>query len=269
MCIYFTAFAFADQAYRPKHSNLAFLGAKHVPKFEWHSPEVVKRLRLSLPVVLTNTSLTPGNIWNTEWFAKEAAIESSNFNVKFANGSQIRYAKVLLNGNVFDKNEGQFDLMTDTYPKLTAMTAHEFLQAITTPKNQRHERYYMQESMDPSFASRIGAAHRNVIQQLDLQFIPSLLNPLLKHREKLLDKHTVREDAEMNLWMGEGGTRTPLHFDNSHNFFYQADGVKQVYLFDPTYGSRCTGLFVNVESFFCAQHFVKFCERLPGCMNFR
>ena len=52
------------------------------------------------------------------------------------------------------------------------------------------------------------------------------------------DDVTYSEGTDLNLWMGESGTTTPLHFDNTHNLVYQAHGAKQFILFDPSHGHR-------------------------------
>ena len=42
----------------------------------------------------------------------------------------------------------------------------------------------------------------------------------------------VDEVAYKNVWMGTGGTRTPLHFDSFDNLFVQIAGVKYVRIYD-------------------------------------
>lgn len=40
---------------------------------------------------------------------------------------------------------------------------------------------------------------------------------------------------QVNLWYGPGGTLSPLHFDESHNFLHQHYGRKRVHLVSPTF----------------------------------
>ena len=38
---------------------------------------------------------------------------------------------------------------------------------------------------------------------------------------------------QANIWVGTGGTCTPLHYDNAHNLLLQAVGSKRVWTFPP------------------------------------
>jgi lysine-specific demethylase 8 len=46
------------------------------------------------------------------------------------------------------------------------------------------------------------------------------------------------EPTNVNIWMGTGGTRTPLHFDSYDNLLIQLVGVKYVRLYDPDQTAR-------------------------------
>jgi tRNA wybutosine-synthesizing protein 5 len=60
-------------------------------------------------------------------------------------------------------------------------------------------------------------------------FFPMLMDdleiPAFIRDEDILDK--------VNLWMGGAGCDSGLHYDNSHNFFYQVCGRKKMVLFSP------------------------------------
>lgn len=73
-------------------------------------------------------------------------------------------------------------------------------------------------------------------------FFPMLMDdleiPAFIRDEDILDK--------VNLWMGGAGCDSGLHYDNSHNFFYQVCGRKEMVLFPPEdtpllYPSRLPG----------------------------
>ncbi|KAL3936264.1 MAG: hypothetical protein SGBAC_008390 [Bacillariaceae sp.] len=51
--------------------------------------------------------------------------------------------------------------------------------------------------------------------------------------------------TNVNIWMGTGGTRTPLHFDSYDNVFVQLVGAKYVRLYDR---SETSHLYVSTES---------------------
>lgn len=48
------------------------------------------------------------------------------------------------------------------------------------------------------------------------------------------DENKAYDDLAVNLWFGEAGNATPLHFDVSHNFLVQIYGRKRIRLFAPT-----------------------------------
>eukprot|EP00980_Cylindrotheca_fusiformis_P019946 scaffold7025_cov123-Cylindrotheca_fusiformis.AAC.5 len=58
------------------------------------------------------------------------------------------------------------------------------------------------------------------------------------------------EPTNVNIWMGTGGTRTPLHFDSYDNVFVQLVGAKYVRLYDTDETGR---LYVSKDSKFGLQ----------------
>jgi hypothetical protein len=83
----------------------SFKDAKVVPRLDWQSPEVIIRLKASLPMVLTNTNVTPLNYWTPDNLAKLAP-KDSHFIVKAASTNRVQYAAQILHGGPFDKNAG-------------------------------------------------------------------------------------------------------------------------------------------------------------------
>ena len=59
---------------------------------------------------------------------------------------------------------------------------------------------------------------------------PEFKETLETHR---LEPYMKRKCGFSQMFMGVKGTGSPLHFANTHNFFYMVDGVKQWYFLDP------------------------------------
>ena len=61
------------------------------------------------------------------------------------------------------------------------------------------------------------------------QYFPELLGEL--DHPKFISGEDVLDT--INIWMGGAGCDSGLHYDNSHNFFYQIQGRKEIALFAP------------------------------------
>lgn len=97
----------------------------------------------------------------------------------------------------------------------------------------------------------------NIIEQVSMKEAINLIycnnNPNIKHylSQKSLytefpeltqdigmppwkDTNTAHSEYSINLWFGEAGNATPLHYDVSHNFLIQIHGRKRIRLFAPS-----------------------------------
>lgn len=45
--------------------------------------------------------------------------------------------------------------------------------------------------------------------------------------------HPEQDKYDVNLWMGEKGNKTPIHYDAIQNFLVQVAGIKEIFLFKP------------------------------------
>ena len=75
-----------------------------------------------------------------------------------------------------------------------------------------------------SSSSRVAYLAQHVL----LDQIPELMNDIDQTPQLLSGTDIVQR----NVWMGTGGTRTPLHFDTYDNLFVQVLGAKYVRLYD-------------------------------------
>jgi lysine-specific demethylase 8 len=89
----------------------------------------------------------------------------------------------------------------------------------------RRQSMALAEAADLIFSEE---GNRYYIQQLDLheqctQLLRDIARPSLLDSWKVIDR--------TNLWFGGRGCKTPLHFDDAHNFLIQVKGEKRVWLF--------------------------------------
>lgn len=68
-----------------------------------------------------------------------------------------------------------------------------------------------------------------IMRQSIKHYFPELLNELSG-----IPWCPSASDGEANLWIGEQGNKTALHFDSTDNFLVQVDGCKEVFIFHPT-----------------------------------
>ena len=90
----------------------------------------------------------------------------------------------------------------------------------------------LQQATDPSSSIAYLAQHPLLDQ------IPALYEDVPQQPYGLKPTH-------VNIWMGTGGTRTPLHFDSYDNVFVQLVGAKYVRLYDQ---SETSNLYVSKDS---------------------
>jgi hypothetical protein len=110
----------------------------------------------------------------------------------------------------------------------------------------RRSCWSLQDAMDETSSVAYLAQHPLLDQitglSKDVEDLPALCSTTCLHR---------------NVWMGTGGTRTPLHFDSYDNFLVQIVGYKYVRVYD---ASETNKLYVirnedkNGPSSYAAQH---------------
>lgn len=61
----------------------------------------------------------------------------------------------------------------------------------------------------------------------------------------------LQEIDAVNLWMGAGGQKTPVHFDNQENFLCMVDGRKKIRLYEPAMSNYMYPVMHNRSEAMC------------------
>lgn len=101
-------------------------------------------------------------------------------------------------------------------------------------KKSHYREPHMEEIAMKDAVSRICTNTNSEIKYYILQqSIPDNYEEIMQDFQLPTWIEKKREDYFINLWFGEAGNKTPLHFDSSHNFLAQVYGRKKVMLFPP------------------------------------
>lgn len=154
---------------------------------------------------IASVSMPSAEEFNRCYFGREPVVIQNGLNWPAFNTWSLDHI-VTLYANT-SANAFEFDLTKDYQrTRLSTLTIKEAIDHIKYNADARKKYYLVRQSI-PAFFPSLGA---------DIEFPPC---------------HPMPSKYDVNLWAGEKGNKTPLHFDATHNFLVQVKGKKELFLF--------------------------------------